>query len=624
VSARSTRTEPRSREEDIAAATVVPQLWRLPGDPARLGAAADGWRDLAGAAAAARQRIAAASAALRPGWRGSTADAFAAHQAMRDDGLRMVSTVAAAVGRLLAGCAGELGAAQHRLDESWRRIRHLAAFRGDEVVLHPADPATAARVRMATAEAQRIRACADERVHALAGRLGELRRDLWPGSILAFAAEEASNPLGLPSWLPGADLTARPGAVIVDGDRVIVAGTGGADEVGFAVDPLTQQRRVTVDGVALALPPGTEVIIRTGGGNDTITVAAGTRVGVTVLGGPGEDTIRGGEGADTLFGLWGGDTIEAGAGADRVFGGPDRDYLDGQDGDDTLDGGAGADTLYGLAGADRLWGGEERDYVDGGTGDDLLVGGLGHDDLVGGRGADRLLGGDGDDRLYGGDDTDRLTGGPGEDHAFIQPGDAVAGTERDVAVELRDLPAAVRVVGSPEFVARVGSDLDALRSSTAGAAMLDGVGRGAAEHGAFAGLPVLDRLFNHGGTVVIREIAGDGDARLDTGVAGDRHATIGYNPRNDDLARNPPAPPVVVLYHEFAHAYDLMTGGLDARVYTGTDNPYVPNSERIAVGLPINDDGDPSTPDQLAPGHPYPLTENGLRQELNLPLRTRY
>lgn len=602
----------------------MPQLWRLPGDPARLGAAADGWRGLAGAVDASRLRIAGVSTTLLHGWQGSTADAFAAHQAMRDDGLHTVSTVAATVSQLLAGCASELLAAQRRLDESWRRIRHLAADRGDEVVLRPTDPAGAARVRMAAAEAQRIRADADGRVRVLAGRLEELRRDLWPGSILAFAAEEATNPLGLPPWLSGADLTATPGAVIVDGDRVIVAGTGGADEVSFAVDPLTQQRRVTVDGVALTLPPGTQVVIRTGGGDDTITVAAGTRVAVTVLGGSGEDTIRGGDGADTLLGLWGGDTIEAGAGADRVFGGPDRDYLDGQDGDDTLDGGAGADTLYGLAGADRLWGGEERDYVDGGPGDDLLVGGLGHDDLFAGRGADRVFGGDGDDRLYGGDGADRLAGGPGEDRAFVQPGDAVDGTERDVTVQLRELPAAVRVVGSPEFVARVGSDLDALRASAAGAAMLDGVGRGAAEHGAFAGLPVLDRLFNHGGTVVIREIAGDGEAQLTAGLAGDRHATIGYNPHNDDLARNPPAPPIVVLYHEFAHAYDLMTGGLDARVHTGADNPNVPNMERIAVGLPIDDDGDPSTPEQLASRHPYPLTENGLREELNLPLRTRY
>ncbi|MGE5829083.1 MAG: M91 family zinc metallopeptidase [Micromonosporaceae bacterium] len=603
---------------------VVPHLWRLPANPARLGALAAGWRALAGTADASRHRIAGASAALLRGWRGASADAYAAHQSVRDDGLRTLSTVAAAVGTLLAAGASELAVAQHRLDESWRRIQHLAGARGDEVVLRPTDPAAAARVRSAAAEAQRIRAYADGRVRALAEGLQRLRRELWPGSLVAFAIEEASNPLGLRPWLAGADLTAVPGAVIVDGDRFIVAATGGADEVSLAVDPLTGQRLVTVDGVTLRLPPGAEVVIRAGGGNDTITVAAGTRVGVTVLGGPGEDRIRGGDGADRLLGLWGGDVIEAGAGADWVSGGPDRDYLNGQDGDDGLDGGAGADTLYGLAGADRLWGGEERDYADGGLGDDLLAGGLGHDALVGGRGDDRLYGGEGDDRLYGADGVDRITGGLGDDRAFVQPGDATDGTERDVTVELLELPAAVRVVGSPEFVARVGSDLDALRSSAAGAAMLDDLGRNTAAHGAFAGLPVLDSLFNHGGTLVIREISGDGEAQLSVGMVGDRHAAIGYNPRNDDLRRDPPVPPVVVLYHEFAHAYDLMTGGLDNRVYTGADNPEVRNSERVAVGLPIDDDGDRRTPDRLAAGHPYPLTENGLRAELNLPLRTRY
>src|SRR4029453_17419669 len=122
-------------------------------------------------------------------------------------------------------------------------------------VLRPADPAAAARVRAAAAEAQRIRAYADAQVRALAARLEQLRHELWPSSIVAFAIEEATHPLGLRPWLTGADLTATPGAVIVDGDRFIVAGTGGADEVSFAVDPLTQERVVTLGGVTPPPPP---------------------------------------------------------------------------------------------------------------------------------------------------------------------------------------------------------------------------------------------------------------------------------------------------------------------------------------------------------------------------------
>ena len=45
----------------------------------------------------------------------------------------------------------------------------------------------------------------------------------------------------------------------------------------------------------------------------------------------------------------------------------------------------------------------------------------------------------------------------------------------------------------------------------------------------------------------------------------------------------------------------------------------VPERERVAVGLPIDDDGDPTTPERLDPRHPYPLTENALRDELGVP-----
>jgi hypothetical protein len=150
----------------------------------------------------------------------------------------------------------------------------------------------------------------------------------------------------------------------------------------------------------------------------------------------------------------------------------------------------------------------------------------------------------------------------------------------------------------------VRSDLDALASSPVGVAMLDGI--------------------DHSGHVVtIREIAGTGEARYDPDLGG-RNAIVGYNPRFDDFWFSPPVPPVVVLYHELAHAYDFTNGTLAQGVYTGADNPFVRNLERVAVGLPIDHDGDADTPSQLDPRHPYALTENGLRSELNLSPRTRY
>jgi hypothetical protein len=64
-------------------------------------------------------------------------------------------------------------------------------------------------------------------------------------------------------------------------------------------------------------------------------------------------------------------------------------------------------------------------------------------------------------------------------------------------------------------------------------------------------------------------------------------------------------------------------------VYSGSDNLGPPgsptrNREREAVGLPIDDDGDPNTAPRLDGQHPFALTENGLRGELGVPHRDRY
>jgi hypothetical protein len=90
-----------------------------------------------------------------------------------------------------------------------------------------------------------------------------------------------------------------------------------------------------------------KVIIRAGGGDDTVTIGPGV-IGTSVHGGDGDDVINGGTGNDWLRG---------GAGDDRIFGGPGIDYLSGGLGNDMLDGGAGNDTLDGGPGRDRLRGG---------------------------------------------------------------------------------------------------------------------------------------------------------------------------------------------------------------------------------------------------------------------------
>ena len=59
-------------------------------------------------------------------------------------------------------------------------------------------------------------------------------------------------------------------------------------------------------------------------------------------------------------------------------------------------------------------------------------------------------------------------------------------------------------------------------------------------------------------------------------------------------------PPITVLYHELAHVYDYAHGTGRGRLHR-PGQPGVDNAERVAVGLPIDHDKDPSTPDQLDP-----------------------
>lgn len=106
------------------------------------------------------------------------------------------------------------------------------------------------------------------------------------------------------------------------------------------------------------------------GGADTISVGITAGPPVTVLGGPGNDTLSGGFGEDV------------------ILGGPGRDTLDGFNGNDTLDGGGGNDVINGGPGNDTLTGGGGADTIDGGDGDDTIVGGARRDQLTGGAGAD--------------------------------------------------------------------------------------------------------------------------------------------------------------------------------------------------------------------------------------------
>jgi hypothetical protein len=409
----------------------------------------------------------------------------------------------------------------------------------------------------------------------------------------------------------------------------IVVETGGDhDRVAISVDPATGERIVVVNTVTTRYRPATTVVVRTGDGNDEVVVAPGTRLRVTLFGGAGDDVLYGGDGDDALYGEGGNDRLYGGAGNDRVAGGDGRDYLDGGPGDDTIDAGRGNDTVYGLGGDDRITGGGGNDYLEGGAGDDTIDAGRGGDMVSGGDGDDTLRGGAAGDRLYGGPGLDTVDGGHGGDVAYVQTDDGVAGVERAVTVELRVVGNFIQIEGSPEFVERVRADLDLLRSSPRGQALLAALEAGVgADPPRLADVAVIGRLVRRN-TLTIREFVSPSEEESNSYAHPDlerrrrgQQMLVEYQTDLDDVYDGPP---ITVLYHELAHVYDFAHGTLAEGTYTGRDNPGVDNLERVAVGLPIDHDGDPSTPNRLDPDHPYDFTENGLRDELGAPRAPEY
>ncbi|MGH9212609.1 MAG: M91 family zinc metallopeptidase [Acidimicrobiales bacterium] len=407
-----------------------------------------------------------------------------------------------------------------------------------------------------------------------------------------------------------------------------------------------------------------------GDGDDTIDAGDDNN---TVSGGAGDDTITTGSGSDEVDGGAGNDTLDTGDGDDTVTGGDGndivdagdgRDYVDGGSGIDVIDAGDGDDVVYGGDDNDFIEGGDGRDYVDGGAGDDRLSGGAEGDILSGGEGDDTVFGGDGNDTVYAGPGEDFVLGGEGADHMYVEDGDtAYAGDPGDQVTEVTidmDLIDSIHIDGPPEFVQRVRADLVTLASSPTGSQMLEAL-----------------RL-----TTVFGE-----DLRIVPTDGGNSYSgTINYNvERTSSIG---PRPPIVGMFHEMVHALNDRTDSYADGVYVGTDQEQVPeegrfdtdgdgvidrtvvldtdgdgdvtsdeldrdddgdiddddldlnddgevnggdgwtpNLERQAVGLGIDHDQNPDTPDVPAStveDHPDELTENELRRELQWPERPRY
>ncbi|MGW4942369.1 M91 family zinc metallopeptidase [Actinoplanes sp. NPDC004185] len=679
---------------------TLDNVWELEADPGALDRAAEQWRGFARAASAARDSVDDAAAPLRgEAWSGDAADTYHDHREKLGRAVDEVVEAADSFGVALGNVSGLLRTAQSALADALARATAAvpATVTSVSVTFRPVTAEDIAPINTAITEAQRIRADLDSDLVVQSGKLDTARQEVQSlaGAWEAIAAGRDDG------WtLPP---EARATGWIYDGESVVLNTGPGNDSVQVRVDPRTGEQIVTVNGVSTTFPPNYQLTIRAGEGNDSVDVAPGTRVRLTLLGGEGDDVLKGGDGNDRILGLDGRDHIEGrggddrlttgasrerlphetgpewdgveivehvdgGDGNDRIYGGLGRDYvtggagddlleggdsddtLDGQDGTDTVRGNAGTDNLYGRGGTDTLDGGDGRDYLDGGDGDDSLRGGLGDDtaygmggndsvdggagqdyleggvgndeltggagnDMIsGGRGDDVLRGGTGDDKFYSGWGRDTVVAGAGNDQVFGQNDDTVSGAERVVNVEVSDDVDFIKVTGSPDFVARVEADLDMLRASPTGQQMLANLQKASDDSA---------NWFYDGNGLTISELTeenGKAPWPDDNLLFGEKWA-IEYNPSFDTVHNSPP---VTVLYHEMAHVYDYANDTLDQDTYQGPANQGVPNYERVAAGLPIDHDDDPSTPEQIDPDHPLQFTENGLREELGAPRRPSY
>lgn len=406
------------------------------------------------------------------------------------------------------------------------------------------------------------------------------------------------------------------GRQYVSADQIVLTTGAKNDQVNVTQrDDGTLDVAVNGEQYALRLTENQELTLRSGDGNDVVTVAANVKVNIVVDAGAGDDTVTTGAGNDRVDGGLGNDRIDSGDGRDDVFG---------NSGDDTLDAGDGDDVVYGGDGADRLAGGAGVDFIEGGRGNDELDGGAGKDMLSGGLDDDTLRGGEGDDAIYTGAGKDTVDNRSGSDTVYAQNAidliNAASGARNTVVNVEIGAAKGVSIEGSDAFKQRVGAEIEFLRSSPNGQRML----------------AQFDQAAARGNSVTIKELANEQNGYAQTfsndadivngrpGRGGD--VQISYNP-SFHMAEFPA--PVVVLYHEMSHAYNGVNGTFQQGTYSGTgpDDGRVPNAERQAVGLetsaPAYDfDGDPATPKTTA--NPDHLTENGLRGELGLPDRPSY
>jgi hypothetical protein len=327
----------------------------------------------------------------------------------------------------------------------------------------------------------------------------------------------------------------------------------------------------------------------------------------------------------------------------RIEGGDGDDHINGDRGNDYIDGGAGRDTAHGNDG---------NDVVAGGSGDDNLFGGDGDDVIVTASGQDLVV-----DYNSSGNDQDRVIAQE-SDEVIVEDN---AQTEIVTIDPDRGASMTIDPEAGSEFVARVESDLEVMRSTPEGDAVLANIDR--------AAIPVEDsngEIVNgtghsvtiikseQGNAAAILEIYEDDVAERPDGSPGpgadayvlyDTDSNTTFIPELDPVEDRAwrDRPPIVGFEHEILHAADFVTGEQDRGISNQTDVHGSPvfepdgvtpvaasNSELSVTGLVFDDDneGHPKTGPISDASDADPNdrlhTENTFRAQFNLPPRVHY
>lgn len=383
--------------------------------------------------------------------------------------------------------------------------------------------------------------------------------------------------------------------------------------------------------------------IKTGAGDDRITLDPNVTVRVEIEAEDGDDFVQAGGGPTSIYGGRGNDHIRLGSGIG---------YAEGNEGDDTIMGGTGHAVMYGNAGKDRLYAGSgpasKRSHLDGGADDDQLYAGNGHTVLNGGRDKDLMVGYD-QTTFYTGPGRDTVRANALKARIYAQKTDRLIGTQGSTITHVTPTEAgrqAFKIIGPPDFIQRVEDDLELLRASPAGQKLLEALDKAAERNGApitLENMPLPTNFILFISTQLQAMSEEESNALEDfdpkqgfikDGVAGAHmdQIKILYNPSLINKIDNEvTVSPIVQLFHEMVHGWNASNGtllpGLSAPTPDEPEHPGPPNFELQAVGLPTDApgfdfDNDPATPPIAT--NPAPFTENSLHAEMGNPLRTRY